>query len=227
MPASPLDPHAATAAELQERIGADRRGVPYLVFREPDGGQRIEALGERRHATVGRAPACDVCLSWDTAVSGVHAELERLADDWAVVDDGLSRNGTFVNGERLAGRRRLADGDMLRLGDTVLAYRAPLHVVQETAPATGAPAEVALSPAQRRVLVALCRPLRDGGAHASPASNRQIADELVLSVEAVKTHLRVLFGKFGVEELPHNRKRARLAELALQSGTIGARDLTP
>jgi len=204
VPASPLDPHAATAAELQERIGADRRGVPYLVFREPDGGQRIEALGERRHATVGRAPACDVCLSWDTAVSGVHAELERLADDWAVVDDGLSRNGTFVNGEP-----------------------APLHVVQETAPATGAPAEVALSPAQRRVLVALCRPLRDGGAHAAPASNRQIADELVLSVEAVKTHLRVLFGKFGVEELPHNRKRARLAELALQSGTIGARDLTP
>ena len=34
------------------------------------------------------------------------------------MDDGLSRNGTFVNGERLSGRRRLTDGDTLRFGGT-------------------------------------------------------------------------------------------------------------
>ena len=42
-----------------------------------------------------------------------------------MVDDGLSSNGTFVRGERVAGRRRLADGDVLTVGSTAIAYRAP------------------------------------------------------------------------------------------------------
>jgi pSer/pThr/pTyr-binding forkhead associated (FHA) protein len=62
----------------------------------------------------------DVALTWDPDVSRVHAELARLADDWTVVDDGLSRNGTFINGERVEGRRRLFDGDILRCGETDL-----------------------------------------------------------------------------------------------------------
>ena len=45
-------------------------------------------------------------------------------------------------------------------------------------------------------------------------------EELVLSVEAVKTHMRALFDKFEVEDLPHNQKRTRLAELALQAGVV-------
>ncbi len=42
----------------------------------------------------------------------------------------------------------------------------------------------------------------------------------MLSVEAVKTHMRALFDKFEVEDLPHNQKRTRLAELALQAGVV-------
>ena len=42
-------------------------------------------------------------LDFDPEVSRVHAELERLGDDWTVADDGLSRNGSFVNGERVVG----------------------------------------------------------------------------------------------------------------------------
>ncbi|MDV3205758.1 MAG: LuxR C-terminal-related transcriptional regulator, partial [Rhodococcus ruber] len=57
------------------------------------------------------------------------------------------------------------------------------------------------------------------------ASNQDIASELFLSVDAVKTHLRALFAKFGVEDLPQNQKRVRLAELALHSGVITERDL--
>ena len=37
----------------------------------------------------------------------MHAALERVGDAWALIDDGLSHNGTWVNGERLIGRRRL------------------------------------------------------------------------------------------------------------------------
>ena len=44
--------------------------------------------------------------------------------------------------------------------------------------------------------------------------------ELSLSVDAVKTHLRVLFGKFGIEGLAQNQKRARLVELAFARGNL-------
>jgi DNA-binding NarL/FixJ family response regulator len=81
-----------------------------------------------------------------------------------------------------------------------------------------------LSPAQRRVLVALCRPFKDS-AYAAPASNQQIADELVVGTDAVKTTMRALFEVFGVEDLPQNQKRAALAQRALQSGAVSRRDL--
>jgi hypothetical protein len=72
-----------------------------------------------------------------------------------------------------------------------------------------------LSDTQTRILEALSRPLRDNGPYASPATNRQIAAEVFLSVDAVKGHLRALYSKFGLESLPQNQKRARLAELVL------------
>ena len=62
--------------------------------------------------------------------------------------------------------------------------------------------------------------------YATPATNQQVAGEVYLSVDAVKTHLRTLFAKFGVEDLPQNQKRVKLVELALQSGAITPRDLT-
>ena len=46
------------------------------------------------------------------------------------------------------------------------------------------------------MLIALCRPLRDGGTFATPASNQQIAEELLLSLDTVKMHLRTLFAAF-------------------------------
>jgi hypothetical protein len=82
-----------------------------------------------------------------------------------------------------------------------------------------------LSDAQRRVLVALCRPFKEPGTFTTPATNQQIAAELVLSVEAVKTHLRALFAKFDIEDLPHNQKRAKLIERAFQTGSVSERDL--
>jgi DNA-binding NarL/FixJ family response regulator len=75
------------------------------------------------------------------------------------------------------------------------------------------------------VLVALCRPFKEGAAFATPATNQEIADELTLSVDAVKTHLRALFEKFGVGALPQNQKRVALVERALQSGLVSEREL--
>ena len=73
-----------------------------------------------------------MALSWDDQVSSIHAELTRLGEDWLLIDDGLSRNGSFVNGERLSGRCRLRDGDRLRFGATEVTFHAPFQAGQET-----------------------------------------------------------------------------------------------
>jgi pSer/pThr/pTyr-binding forkhead associated (FHA) protein len=226
MPASPIDPHSATPAELKERIEADRGADPYLLYRDGDGAQRIVRLaGAAERLTVGRAPGCELELAWDGKVSGAHAQIERLGErDWVLIDDGLSRNGSYVNGERLRQRQRLADGDLLRFGDTAVVFRSPLGAIGETIAVTGG-GQVELSPAQRRVLLALCRPFAGGGDFATPASNQEIADELVVSVDAVKTHLRALFEKFEVGDLARSAKRAELVKRAFQTGTVGPRDL--
>jgi hypothetical protein len=142
-----------------------------------------------------------------------------------VDDDGLSANGTFVNGERLRGRRRLADGDRVRLGATTIVFCSPpaQEAERTTIPAIDAePPRV--SEAQRRVLVALARPYRDGSDFATPATNQAIAAELYLTVDAVKAHLRVLFDRFGIADEAQNRKRAHLVQLAFHHGVVGERD---
>ena len=225
---APIGPHSASPIELRDRLEADRRGEPYLVLRDGEGAQRIVVLGSTEdRCTVGRTATAELSLSWDEQVSRVHAELERVSGDWTVVDNGLSRNGTFVNGERVTGRRRLHGGDVIRFGSTQVAFRAPADPgLRETVDARSrTPPPV--SEAQRRVLVALCRPYRGGAAHAAPATNRQIAAELMLSVEGVKSHLRALFERFEVEDLPQNSKRARLVELAFDTGAVSPHELEP
>jgi pSer/pThr/pTyr-binding forkhead associated (FHA) protein len=223
IPAAPLQ----TAVELKAQIEAERVGLPFLIYRDGDERQQIFMLAaDAERLTVGRANTNDIPVEWDTEVSRVHAELARIGDSWTVSDDGLSRNGTYVNGERLVGRRRLHDGDVVRFGRTAASYRMPPTVdVTETEVAAEVLERASLSEAQRRVLMALCRPFKEASGYVTPATNQQIGDELFLSVDAVKTHLRALFAKFGIEELPQNQKRVRLVELALKSGVVVPRDL--
>ena len=217
--------HDFTASELAEQLAAEREGRPFLLYRDGEGKQRLLELGGER-ISVGREPDNDLVIEWDPEASRVHALLERLAESWTVVDDELSRNGTFVNGARVRGRRRLGDRDLLRFGATEALYRNPAGEADETPPVSGQAAVAEISQAQRRVLVALCRPLLEAEQTTSPPSNREIADDLTVSVEAVRSHLKTLFRLFEVPDLPQNRKRAELARRALASGVVVPRDLT-
>jgi len=218
-----LTPRPRTARELAARLAAERAGDPFLLFRDGDDELRIVPLAPTRlRLTLGRDPANDVALAWDQEVSRAHAELEQVAGQWAVADDGLSRNGTFVNGRLVHGRRRLRDGDCLRLGQTVVVFCAPAAPnAGATVAARDVPIAEELTPTQRRILAALCRPLVVAGGLAPPASNREIAEAVHLSVEGVKGQLRTLSERFGVADLPQNRKRLELAERALRAG-LGA-----
>ena len=217
-----------SVADLQARLEAERAGAPFVLFRDDHGRQQVVTLaGAPAEVPIGRDPEAGIALPWDREVSRVHALLERVAGAWTIVDDGLSRNGTLVNGERLTGRRRLRDRDMLRCGAVQIEFRDPGRPDGEEtyrAAAQEALGPGALTPAQRRVLVALCRPLRES-AHAHPATNKAIAAELSLSVDAVKTHLRRLAVLLEVEDLPQNSKRAQLAWNALSTGLVSEREL--
>jgi pSer/pThr/pTyr-binding forkhead associated (FHA) protein len=190
---------------------------PFLLFRDAEDTERLFFLApELATASVGRQSSADLVLDWDDQVSRVHARFERVNDAWDLVDDGLSRNGTFVNEERLTGRRRLSDGDTLRFGRTRVTFRSEVGE---------SPSKVTLSTTQRRVLAALCRPFKGGSHYARPASDEQIAEELFLSVGEVRAHLKVLYVKLGVPELPEGDRRLHTVERALSSGLISERDL--
>jgi Protein of unknown function (DUF3662)/FHA domain len=69
---------------------------------------------------LGRAADAEITLM-DPGISRHHARIVREGDDFVVEDLG-STNGTEVNGQ-LVKRRRLADGDRVRLGSSTLQFR--------------------------------------------------------------------------------------------------------
>src|ERR1700733_14147817 len=206
----PLAPHSLSAVELKALMEVEREGEAFLAYRDGAGALRFFLARERGEiSTLGRRAEAELSISWDGEVSGLHAELHHLGGEWTIVDDGLSTNGTYVDGQRIGGPQPLRDGDRIRLGRTTLVFRAAQATGVGKTVAAGSSSAPQLTDTQRRVLVALCRPLRDGG-FGTPATHQEIADELFLSVDAVKMHLRTLFGKFGLGDLPQNQKRAKL-----------------
>jgi hypothetical protein len=113
-------------ALLADRIRAERRGRAYVAFHDGGGSQQVMTLeDERSPITIGRRPDNDIVLSWDNEASRRHAHLLHTGQGWALVDDE-SRNGSYLNGERITRQRSLRDGDVFRFGDTVVLFRAPV-----------------------------------------------------------------------------------------------------
>jgi FHA domain len=204
---------------------AERSGAPFLQFDDQAGRPQAIVLESGVDSmSVGRSRSSDLALAWDDLVSRRHARLERAGDGWDVIDDGQSSNGTFVNEQRISGRHRLNDGDAVRFGRTTVLFRVPAPAPREPAAPQRADA-VSLSTNQRRVLVALCRPYKGGNRFAGPASDQQIADELVLAAGEVRGHLRVLCAKLGIDGQPDGQNRIRLAQQAFATGLVSEQEL--
>ena len=209
-------------AEHEARLAAERLGLPFLVYRDGSGEQRIYQLDRgRRSVTIGRREEADISLPWDPECSRLHAELELRAGEWTISDDGLSQNGTWVNEVRLVGRRRLSDGDDVRVGRT--------HVIFANPGAMGigptlVPGELSATPRfseqQQRILGALCRPLMGDGEGLQPAPDDEISRSMGISPEIVTTELDHLTRALGLDELPRTQRRGELALLALRSGLV-------
>ncbi len=206
--------HHSTPQELQARLAAERDETPFIELRDADGSQHLVPL-EGEEVTVGRSQACGIALPWDAQVSRSHASIEAIDGVWTVLDDGRSTNGTFVNEERVQGRRKLRHLDVIRVGATRLRFHDPSEAsdtkLTEVASDFAVPV---LTPAQLRVLAALCKQA-DG-----PATNEEIADELTVSIDTVKTHMRALFDAFHLQASAPYRKRFELVRIAIDSGLV-------
>jgi S1-C subfamily serine protease len=109
-----------------------------LEIREgPGAGTTIE-VGEGRFV-IGREETCDLVLADDPEASRQHAYLIALPDGRCEIGDLGSRNGTFVDGERLVEPRALSGGEEVRIGQTVLVAQAPEPAEPPPAPAVPPP----------------------------------------------------------------------------------------
>lgn len=213
-----------SARQLQEINRILREGDSLIHYRNAEHALQVHVLSNAEEVTIGRRPASGIPLGWDLSVSRIHAVLRRFDVEWAIEDGSLSRNGTFVNGGRARGSRRLRDGDVIMVGSVSLTFRSPQPTLMgRTVTNVASPAHIPLTDAQRRVLAALCRPLCDGVADAGPAANRQIAEELFISVETVKSHMRSLAQVLSVDHLPQTQRRYAMAATALRFGLVPGR----
>jgi pSer/pThr/pTyr-binding forkhead associated (FHA) protein len=115
-----LGPQQAAAAGLVPQLPARRFGR-LVVLESPALGVGDEIDLDSHPITLGRGVTNDVPLPGDEYASTRHARIEPRRDGIWVEDIG-STNGTFVNGIRLTRERRLAAGDIVRVGETDLRF---------------------------------------------------------------------------------------------------------
>lgn len=110
----PLSAHSVTVPVTGGRL---------VVVESPvlDDGEEYEI--DSAPITIGRGGQNDIAIDGDEFASARHVRFEPRRDGVWVTDLG-STNGTYVNGLRIDGARRLAPGDVVRVGETDLRFDA-------------------------------------------------------------------------------------------------------
>lgn len=93
--------------------------MPYLRYTSPTRGVRYVSL-DRDVVTVGRSKECDLMLE-DTEASRKHCQVRKWAGKF-LLEDLKSKNGTFVNGKKVASHT-LSDGDRIAVGDSSFVFK--------------------------------------------------------------------------------------------------------
>ncbi len=164
-------------------IDADANTSPrQIVLREP-------------RFTVGRAEDNDVVLNADSGVSRRHAVLETENQHW-VVRDLDSRNGTRVNDVKVFDQATLGPTDDVRIGRYVLRIRPDEPGDTETADSMGIAGEAIARYRLSAREVEVLRLVAQG------ATNRRIAELLIISAKTVDSHLERIRDKVGLRRRP-------------------------
>lgn len=192
----------------------------HLEVFKPSGRELVPLGGQR--LTLGKASSNAIALEHDDTVSRLHAVFENLGAAWSIRDMG-SRNGTYLNGEKITAERVLHSGDEVRVGKSRVIFWM-VHDSpdgrrdEETVTAQPVEAPPRLTRREDDVLVVLCRPLVSDDPFPEPASVRAMARELFVSEAAVKQHLQNLYDKFAIPA--EGDRRVRLANEALRRGVV-------
>jgi FHA domain-containing protein len=112
-----LAPQQAAAAGLGPRARTGSLVVLSSPVLKVDSQRTLDSAP----VTLGRSSDNDMGLGDDEFASAHHARVEPRRDGVWVEDVG-STNGTFVNGMKLDGPRKLAAGDVIRVGETDLRF---------------------------------------------------------------------------------------------------------
>ncbi len=192
----------------------------HLEVSKPSGRELIPLDGQR--VTLGKASTNAVSLEHDETVSRLHAVFENLGFAWSIRDLG-SRNGTYLNGERVTAERVLRSGDEVRVGKSRLLFwevrdSGDSPIDDETVSAQPLELPPRLTRRELDVLVVLCRPLVSDDAFPELPSVRRMAGELFVTEAAVKQHLQNLYDKFSIPA--EGDRRVRLANEALRRGAV-------
>jgi len=91
-----------------------------LLIYTPDGKTRTLAL-DRDRFTVGRSSASELCYPEDAGLSRQHLALEKVGETWTVRDLN-SKNGTFVNGNRITEPYSLGPEDRVTAGHLTISF---------------------------------------------------------------------------------------------------------
>ncbi|HKY04799.1 MAG TPA: DUF3616 domain-containing protein, partial [Blastocatellia bacterium] len=120
------DMRLATPSEILQQIY--KIYAPRLIGVQPS-GERLECIINQKEIEIGKAAHNTIVLT-DITVSNTHAVILARDGGYSIVDLG-SRNGTFVNGDRLGSQARtLRHGDSIQLGQTVLTFRNPQETTE-------------------------------------------------------------------------------------------------
>jgi diguanylate cyclase (GGDEF)-like protein len=109
------DTTAAELEEIQAKLASPRNRATLTVLTGSSSGKMFKL---HPSMTIGRAPVCEIRLE-DDGLSRTHARI-RCDDGRATVEDLQSRNGTFVNGERIREIVPIRDGDKIQCGRTTV-----------------------------------------------------------------------------------------------------------
>jgi len=164
-----LPEHVSSGAAVAEAAAwlVDGFGAPHALAAGP--------------SLVGRRPPADLLLL-NASVSREHAELSRDGA-WQVRDLG-SRNGTFLAGQRIAGRAALGHGAVIRFGDVGLLFvdrpialpRLDLRSIATGHAADSGAFRVVLRGAERELCLVGQRPTEAGDATGGGLLHRAVGD---------------------------------------------------
>lgn len=122
----------------------DRENAPSLeVLEGPQAGVLFALEEKNQDVVVGRDPACEFSID-SNVISRKHARVEKRFDT-VILHDLDSKNGTFVNRERVK-EKRLQDGDIIHLGTLALSFKNPQELSFDFEPPQIKPSEASKAP---------------------------------------------------------------------------------